>query len=168
MCTNKSVHLWIQNAHSHRPNVRYNTRIVLTVTCCRPSLSTIPRLLFSFEMSTSKCLSRSSGIVDLRLTLVECLLAQWGRRRRIHFTSPYISAVSSRDTVQHWEERQLRTQPSLMAFLLWKEAIIKVKWADAERKAFFVMINVVLNLTPQAGGTLSKWPRGPCHFYSTP
>lgn len=24
-----------------------------------------------------------------------------------------------------------------MAFLHWKEAIIKVKWADAERKAFF-------------------------------
>lgn len=56
----------------------------------------------------------------------------------------YLSCIWSWHCSQHHsQEIESRTQPSLMAFLPWKEAIIKAKWADAERKAFFLIINVV-------------------------
>lgn len=107
------------------------TDCVYSDSSCRPSLSYHCQLFF--EISTSKCLSQSSGIVDLPLTDLECLRAQ---RSRIYFNFRHIRAESSRDAVLHAALTEWRTQPSLMAFPLWKEAVIIVKWADAERKAF--------------------------------
>lgn len=124
-----------------------NKSTVFTVTTSKPFILLLV-FFFLFERSTSKCLSQSYEIVDLEWSVY------WhSKRGRINFTFPHIRAVSSHDPVLHtirWEEIELRTKPSLMAYAPWKEAIIKVKWADAERKSiFFAIINVVLNLTPR-------------------
>lgn len=136
-----------------------NKSIVFTVTTSKPFILLLV-FFFLFERSTSKCLSQSYEIVDLEWSVY------WhSKRGRINFTFPHIRAVSSHVTVLHtirWEEIELRTKPSLMAYAPWKEAIIKVKWADAERKSiFFAIINVVLNLTPRVEEPYLNGPPAP-------
>lgn len=48
-----------------------------------------------------------------------------------------------------------------MAFLPWKEAIIKAKWADTERKVFFTDNKCGLEFNTSGRGTLLKTPSRP-------
>lgn len=155
--------------HTHRPK---NSIALIRGLCLQWLLPQTKPFMslptFSFEISTSKMLV--SILRDCRSQTNSCgvFTGTVKNTNKFHLFI-YQSRIQPWHSAPHCtEERELRTQPSLMAFLPWKEAIIKVKWADAERKAFFVIINVVLNLTPQGRGTLSKWPWGPCHFYSMP
>lgn len=93
---------------THRPKhgIVFNTWIVFTVaTAADRAFHSTASTFFLLKCSTSKCSSQSFGIVEISgETLVECLPAQRGGR--IHFTFPYIRALSSHDTVLHTAPRE--------------------------------------------------------------
>lgn len=162
MCTNKCAYMCFSGIQTR--GIVINKSTVFTVTTSKPFILLLV-FFFLFERSTSKCLSQSYEIVDLEWSVY------WhSKRGRINFTFPHIRAVSSHDPVLHtirWEEIELRTKPSLMAYAPWKEAIIKVKWADAERKSIFFCHNKCgFEFNTSGRGTLSKWPSSSHHFYS--